>query len=132
MPHWRDCLDPAAPSGRYLPWKEVRHATGLSRTTAWRLQRRDDFPAAYPISPGRVGYLESELEAWKAFRRLQPGAVRPDSVADTHTSQLGPAASRRLESEPGASPPQRQVASRPPSRRRASSTGERRQMTFDF
>ena len=55
MPHWKAFLNPEAGGGRYLPWKEVARATGLSRTTAWRLQKRDDFPAPYVISPGRVG-----------------------------------------------------------------------------
>lgn len=69
MSGWRDFLDQSAPGGRYLPWKEVGYTTGLSRTTAWRLHRRDEFPRPYPISPGRVGYLECEVEAWKAWRR---------------------------------------------------------------
>lgn len=64
MAHWREFLDPAAPPGDYLPWKVVARRTSLSRTTAWRLQRRDEFPRPYPISPGRVGHLECEVEAW--------------------------------------------------------------------
>lgn len=74
MSHWRDCLDPAAPAGRYLNWKEVARRTSLSRTTAWRLQRRDEFPRPYPISPGRVGHLECEVEAWMASRARLRGA----------------------------------------------------------
>lgn len=54
---------------RLLPWSRVRDITGLSRSTAWRLQRRGDFPAPVPLSPGRVGWWESELTAWKAARR---------------------------------------------------------------
>jgi len=68
MSHWRTFLDAGARGGRYLPWKEVARATGLSRTTAWRLQKRDDFPAPYAISPGRVGYREDEVEAWGRSR----------------------------------------------------------------
>lgn len=88
MSHWRDFVDPAASPGGYLPWKEVARRTSLSRTTAWRLQRRDEFPAPYAISPGRVGYREDEVEAWRrscdrssGFRRSvrrSPGE-RPDS-----------------------------------------------------
>lgn len=78
MPHWRSFLDAEARGGRYLPWKEVARATGLSRTTAWRLQKRDDFPAPYAISPGRVGYREGEVEAWCVSRGHSPArASRP-------------------------------------------------------
>lgn len=77
MAHWRRLLDADARGGRYLPWKEVARATGLSRTTAWRLQKRDDFPAPYSISPGRVGYREDEVEAWRASRALSPGRGPP-------------------------------------------------------
>jgi prophage regulatory protein len=84
MSHWKDFLDPEARGGRYLPWKEVARATGLSRTTAWRLQKRDDFPAPYAISPGRVAYREQEVEAWRVSRdhsgarpRPRPDSARP-------------------------------------------------------
>jgi prophage regulatory protein len=72
MTHWKDCLDPNVHGGgRYLPWKEVARTTGLSRTTAWRLQKRGEFPAPYIISPGRVGYREDEIEAWRASRDVR-------------------------------------------------------------
>jgi prophage regulatory protein len=81
MPHWRSFLDVEARGGRYLPWKEVARATGLSRTTAWRLQKRDDFPAPYAISPGRVGYREGEVEAWCVSRGHSTGRSKPQSAA---------------------------------------------------
>ncbi len=68
MTHWTDFLDPETPDGRYLRWKEVERTAGISRTTAWRLQKAGDFPKPYVISRGRVGYRESEVEAWKASR----------------------------------------------------------------
>ena len=76
MSHWRDVLDPDARGGRFLPWREVARATGLSRTTAWRLQKRDEFPAPYVISPGRVGYREDEVEAWRVSRDHSAARVR--------------------------------------------------------
>lgn len=76
MAHWRDFLDPAAPRGDYLPWKVVAKRTSLSRTTAWRLQRRDEFPRPYAISPGRVGHLECEVEAWMASRAARSHGPR--------------------------------------------------------
>lgn len=68
MTHWREHLDPDRSGARFLSWKEVARATGLSRTTAWRLQKRDDFPAAYTLSPGRVAYRADEVDAWRASR----------------------------------------------------------------
>lgn len=77
MAHWRTFLDGEAHVGRYMPWREVARTTGLSRTTAWRLQKRDDFPAPYAISPGRVGYREEEVEAWCASRGHSAPRTRP-------------------------------------------------------
>ena len=76
MSHWKTFLDAEARGGRYLPWKEVARATGLSRTTAWRLQKRGEFPAPYAISPGRVGYREDEVEAWRVSRDHSGARVR--------------------------------------------------------
>ena len=58
----------AAPQGRLLVWSEVRALVGVSRTTAWRLQQTGGFPASVALSPGRVGWWESELEAWRKNR----------------------------------------------------------------
>lgn len=77
MPHWKDFDDPTAPTGRYLPWKEVARRTSLSRTTAWRLQQRGEFPRSHPISPGRVGHLEREVEAWMASRAGETRSAEP-------------------------------------------------------
>lgn len=137
MSGWRDFLDPVAPTGRYLPWKEVAHATGLSRTTAWRLHRRDEFPRPYPISPGRVAYLEREVEAWKAWRQhLGPSAGSPPIERVAETPQP-PRARPTL--HPSRPPRQSDEDLRPPKpapnrssmpRRRPRSDG--RQINFDF
>jgi predicted DNA-binding transcriptional regulator AlpA len=66
--HWSDFLDPNGPNGAFLPWKKVEPRVGISRTTAWRLQQAGDFPKPYVVSPGRVAYRESEVEAWKMSR----------------------------------------------------------------
>lgn len=58
---------------RLLPWRSVRDITGISRTTAWRMQQTGDFPHPVPVSAKRVGWWESELTAWKARRRLANG-----------------------------------------------------------
>lgn len=49
-----------------LPWPRVRARLGnIGRTTCWRLQRDDEtFPKAVPIGPRRIGWRESEINAW--------------------------------------------------------------------
>lgn len=72
---------------RLLPWDRVQDITGLSRTTAWRMQRRGDFPTPVPVSPGRVGWSETELTAWKAARKAG-GRVRPAPFAKPRAPKL--------------------------------------------
>jgi prophage regulatory protein len=47
---------------------QCRRITGLSRSTRWRLERAGEFPRRHPISPGCVGWLRSEIEAWVTAR----------------------------------------------------------------
>jgi len=43
----------------------VKAATGLSRSTIWRLEREGDFPRHVKIASGRaVGWPASRVEAW--------------------------------------------------------------------
>lgn len=51
---------------RLLSWGKVRELTGLSRTTAWRLQKAGGFPRPVAISPRRVAWRETEIRAWQA------------------------------------------------------------------
>lgn len=52
-----------------LPFKVVsREAGNVSRPTLWRMWRKGHFPKPISISPGRVGWLKSEIDAWKASR----------------------------------------------------------------
>lgn len=64
---------------RLLSWARVQAITGLSRSTAYRLQREGAFPPSIAISPRRVGWWESELAAWKQTRR--PGPFKPPGQA---------------------------------------------------
>jgi prophage regulatory protein len=54
---------------RYLKLKEVRDRTGLGRTTIYTAMARGDFPPAYKLTAGRVGWKESDVEKWMASRR---------------------------------------------------------------
>lgn len=156
MANWKSFLDPEARGGRFLPWKEVARATGLSRTTAWRLQKRDEFPAPYAISPGRVGYREDEVEAWKASR--DHGATgcrrgRPPSRTAASDARIGrpsqdavedqgrPLEARRTETECVPASPSPPLPPGPPLPGRQPGRARRRtqhakaialQMRFDF
>lgn len=138
MRHWTEFLNSDGADGAYLPWKKVEPRVGISRTTAWRLQRSGDFPKPYVVSPGRVAYRESEVEAWKASRghrqaeqgrhlplldppALEPPAAEPVSFAADPPTQLP----LSPPSPAPASPPQR--AARP--RRQPSASN---QMRFEF
>ena len=59
---------PGGADDRLLAWPAVQAVTGLSRTTAWRMQKAGDFPLPVLVSKGRVGWWESELAAWKLAR----------------------------------------------------------------
>jgi prophage regulatory protein len=48
--------------------KAVIEATGLSRTTIWRLERRGDFPKRIRLGPNSTGWLEADIEQWIASR----------------------------------------------------------------
>ncbi len=43
---------------------DVMKATGLSRTTLWRLERSGRFPERVRLGPNSVGWVESEVLAW--------------------------------------------------------------------
>ncbi|TAJ68782.1 MAG: AlpA family phage regulatory protein [Phenylobacterium sp.] len=123
MPNWKDFVDPDAPSGRYLRWKEVERSAGISRTTAWRLQRAGDFPRPYVISPGRVGYLEAEVDAWRISRGRR-GMEYATIARQTPATITPPRASAVDEPAPGLLPERSCSVSapRPGSRARARRT----------
>jgi len=47
---------------------ERREMTGVSEPTWWRMEKRGEAPKRRQISPGRVGWLESEILAWMESR----------------------------------------------------------------
>ncbi|MDQ8029376.1 MAG: AlpA family phage regulatory protein [Brevundimonas sp.] len=87
------------PSGRLIPWAEVRTRTGLSRTTVWRLQQNGAFPSPVRLSPGRVGWLEGEVAEWTR------GLLGQTEVAG-----------EGFEKRPGGRPPARAAGARPSGR----------------
>lgn len=67
-----DPIDVGGPDDRMLNFAEVRAITGLSRTTAWRMQQIDAFPKPVVLSPGRVCWWESQIMAWRRTRSAEP------------------------------------------------------------
>ena len=51
-----------------LDEEKVHEMASLSRTTRWRMERRGDFPKRVRLSPGRVGWLKADIEAWISSR----------------------------------------------------------------
>ncbi|MHB1991003.1 helix-turn-helix transcriptional regulator [Metallibacterium scheffleri] len=43
---------------------EVRHATGLTKTAIYQMQRRGQFPRAVKISQRAVAWRSDEIEQW--------------------------------------------------------------------
>ncbi|WP_313472868.1 AlpA family phage regulatory protein [Brevundimonas sp.] len=72
-----ESIDSGGPEDRLLPWRRVQDIAGISRSTAWRMQRIGEFPTPVTVSPGRVGWWESELTAWKGARGTTRALVPP-------------------------------------------------------
>ena len=53
---------------KVLSPKAVENLTSLSGMTIWRLRQRGEFPEPIPLSKGRVGYLEVQVDDWIASR----------------------------------------------------------------
>lgn len=53
---------------RVLTRDEVTERLGIGRTTLWRWERDGRFPSRRQLGPSRVGWLESEVDAWLASR----------------------------------------------------------------
>lgn len=70
-------VETGGPEDRLLPWERVQDIAGISRTTAWRMQQTGAFPTPVAVSPGRVGWWESELTAWKNARGGGGGLTPP-------------------------------------------------------
>jgi prophage regulatory protein len=49
---------------RILREREVKHLTGLSRVTRWRLEKRGEFPKKVKLTERCVGWPETEIIDW--------------------------------------------------------------------
>lgn len=51
-------------SSRLLDWPELKSRVPYSRMHIGRLERRGEFPQRVKVGPGRVAWIESEVEEW--------------------------------------------------------------------
>lgn len=58
---------------RIVRERERKAITGLCRTTAHELEKKGQFPRRVSLTGNRVGWRESELEAWVRSRRPVQG-----------------------------------------------------------
>lgn len=49
---------------KLLSTRRVCEILDISRSTLWRMVRRGSFPEPLNISPGRVGFVDAEVELW--------------------------------------------------------------------
>lgn len=61
---WTACMR------RILGVKKTIEKTDLSRSTIYRLEKAGLFPKRRQISPGRIGWLEQEIDDFIAARQL--------------------------------------------------------------
>jgi prophage regulatory protein len=64
---------------RLIRRRVVESITGLGRTQIYDLMKARRFPAAVPLGPRAVGWLESEVQGWideRLKERDEPGALR--------------------------------------------------------
>jgi prophage regulatory protein len=70
---------------RMLREREVKHITGLSRVTRWRMERRGEFPGRVHLAPRCVGWPEAEVMEWMRAR----SAERVASTVPTKPAKQG-------------------------------------------
>jgi len=63
---------------------ERRSITGISATTAWRLEREGKFPRRVKRTEHRIGWMLSELMAWVESRRRVTLKSVSEERAATH------------------------------------------------
>jgi prophage regulatory protein len=60
-----------------LRMPQVIAATGLSRMTIYRLERRGQFPSRVQLSPNSIGWRKDEVDHWM---ESLPKAIAPTGV----------------------------------------------------
>ena len=55
---------PSNDPDRIIRAKEVQNMTGLSRTTLWRLENKNEFPRRLSLGGNSVGWKLSDIKNW--------------------------------------------------------------------
>ena len=63
---------------------EVSQATGLSRSTIYRLVQAGNFPPSLKLTPRTIGWYSTDIETWIAAR----AATSKDQADDKKTYRL--------------------------------------------
>ncbi|TPQ31229.1 AlpA family transcriptional regulator [Cupriavidus pinatubonensis] len=70
--------------------KEVIQKSSLSQSTIYAMMAKGRFPKPFELSPGRVAWLEEDIDAWLAEKAGRaPAAEAPLRVAEVGLAQLG-------------------------------------------
>ena len=78
---------PRRPPHRILRKPDVLALVNVSATTLWRMVRRGDFPASFRISPGLVGWYETDVDLWiEERRRSQTAHPSHPRASDSYKS----------------------------------------------
>ncbi len=75
---------------RAIRIKEVIQKVSLSQSTIYAMIAKGNFPKPFELTPGRVGWIEEDIDAWlaaKAGRNLPAATLR--SAAGGGLPQLG-------------------------------------------
>lgn len=77
---------------KILPRPVAAKRAGISVSTLKRLEAADDFAARIQLTPGRIGYLESEVDQWiseRAARRADEPSDESEDIDDDASSMIG-------------------------------------------
>jgi len=86
--------DMTTPIRRTIRRHTMLAKTGLSRTTAYNLEKKGDFPQHFMLTPRCAVWFESEIDEWLEGRRQTalPSVAGPDHTLRTNFPGRGKAA----------------------------------------
>ena len=64
----------------FLSERQVLRKIGVCRSTLWRYQKNGVFPKRRRIGPRRVGWLDSDVEAWMKSRGFVEIGSEPEAA----------------------------------------------------
>ncbi|CAJ0900453.1 hypothetical protein R6138_04458 [Ralstonia thomasii] len=67
---------------RAIRIKEVIQKVSLSQSTIYAMIARDQFPKSFELTPGRVAWLEGDIDAWLAEKAGRPLSTTSETGAE--------------------------------------------------